>query len=525
MLTFTVFNDLQLFLGSIYYRASNSTTDLVLTNQVLRQNRVTSFNARMVFIITYYNVTQSSSSSLDNTFQFIYATDLRNSYGIFNYKKLESSYGVARFTEGRCNEGELPFSGTSRSTRLASTSNGLVHGRYIYKLSSESCRIYDNSGIIFTNVSMYHYNVFDNSYLTWRLQRPMKFGMLMEQRINYESIFGVSFISGGITTYHSNRISFRLRQAIVKIRSSREYFQIMGIPSNFTEKNIEFGNFSIPEFYQESYCEYNSFNSNFTYPPIIKVAYNTTVYPYKYLMLWLMNVTENGFHVCAKEMFSFSGFKQITVKYIAVGNETIEFTEVGKLHLTRMSHMRQENDHFCYTLSYKFSYTPKPYIFVTAEVGEKGCPGVRSWVKEIHGRHAVICASAASDTLQERNTNITLHYLITGRKDLCSNVTCPKGQECVLNSDLEPNCICASYCIDTYDPICGHDSITYNNTCQFFREVCLENGTEAKRSFLHLGKCKSEYFIQNLLNLSKNIREFCLNKHLNCKTIPFNFFL
>ena len=246
MLIFTVFNDIQLSLGSIYYRASNSTTDLALNNQVLRQNQVTSFNARMVFIITYYNVPPYSSTSIDNTFQFIYATDFKNSCGIFNYKKLESAYGVARFTEVTCNERQLPYSGSYMSTRLMSTSNGLVRGRYVYKLSSELCWIYDNSGIIFTNVSTYHYNVFSNSYLTWRLHRPMKFGMLMEQRINYESNFGVSFISGGIFTYQSNRIYYRLWRAIVKRHSSREYFQIMGIRSNFTEKNIEFGNFSIP---------------------------------------------------------------------------------------------------------------------------------------------------------------------------------------------------------------------------------------------------------------------------------------
>ena len=159
--------------------------------------------------------------------------------------------------------------------------------------------------------------------------------------------------------------------------------------------------------------------------------------------------------------------KQIVIKYIALGNNTIEFPEVGKIHLSDITHMCQQNDRFCHTLSFKFSYTPKPYIFVTAEVDEKGCPGVRSWVKEIHNRRAVICASATSDTLQERNTNITLHYLINGRKDPCSNVTCPIGQECVLNSAFEPNCTCASYCIDTYNPICGHDLITYNNMYRF----------------------------------------------------------
>ena len=187
----------------------------------------------MVFIITFYNVPQWPSSYIDNTIQFIYATDGRNSYGIFNYKKLESTYGLARFTEGTCNERELPYSGFSSSTRLVSTSNGPVRGRYVYKLSKEACRIYDD-------VSMYHYasSVFSTSYLSWRPRRPMKFSMLLEQRINYESTFGVSFITGGIYTFYSSPISYTLRRAIVKTYSSREYFQIMGIPSNFTEKML-----------------------------------------------------------------------------------------------------------------------------------------------------------------------------------------------------------------------------------------------------------------------------------------------
>ena len=447
----------------------------------------------MVFIITYYNVPQYGSSYTDNTFQFIYATDFRNSYGIFNYKKLESFYGVARFTEGKCNERELPYSGYFSSTRLATTSNGPVTGRYAYKLSKDACRIYEDSGIIFSNVSAYHYysSVFFSNGFSWRHKRPMKFSMLIEQRINYESNFAASFITGGVNTYFSSRTYYTLRAAYMKRYSSYEYFQIMGIPSNFTEENIEFRNFSIPAFYQASYCVYNSFKTSFMDTPAIKVAYTTSSYPYIYIQLWVMNVTKSGFHICVKEVFPFSGLKQITIKYIAIGNNTIEFPEAGKIKLAKVSHMRQQNDRFCHTLSFKFSYAPKPYVFVTAEVDEKGCPGVRSWVKEIHNRRAVICASATSDTLKQRKTNITVHYLINGRKDPCSNVTCPIGQECVLNSTFEPNCTCASYCIDTYDPICGHDSITYNNTCRFFRKVCLENGALANHTFAHLGECKS----------------------------------
>ena len=447
----------------------------------------------MVFIITYHNVPQYGSNYTDNTFQFIYATDVRDSYGIFNYRKLESTRGVARFTEGTCNERELPYSGYFSSARLATTSNGPVTGRYVFKLSKEACRVYEDSGIIFSNVSMYRSSssTSSGSGFSWQHQRPMKFSMLIEERINYDNNFATSFIIGGLYTRFSSRSYYNLWATIIKRYSSYEYFQVMGIPSNFTEESIEFGNFSIPAFYQASSCVYNSFKTSFIYAPAIKVAYTNNFYPYIYLMLWVMNVTKSSFHICVKEVFPFSGMKRITIKYIAVGNNTIEFPEAGKIQLAEVSHIRQQNGRFCHTLSFKFSYTPKPYVFLTAEVGEKGCPGVRSWVKEIHNRHAVICASATTDTLQQRKINVTLHYLINGRKDPCSNVTCPIGQECRLNSAFEPNCTCASYCIDTYDPICGLDSITYNNTCRFFREVCLQDGTLANRSFAHLGECKS----------------------------------
>ena len=491
------------FLGSIYYRHSMSPTDLALTNQTLRWYGVSSFNARMNFIITYYNVPRYGSSYQENTFQFIYATDFRNSYGIFNYQKLDSTAGVVKFTEGTCNERDLPYSRSSYSNRLTSSSNGPVLGRYVYKLSKEKCRIYEDSGIIFTNASMYYVNVptriMTSNDLSWSHRGAIKFSMLMEQRLNNDNNFDVSFITGGINTFSSKTINYKLWAAVDKTYGSNEIFQIMGIPNDFNEKYVEYGNFSIPTFYQGSYCSHYNFKTHFMYSPSIKVAYSNTVFPYKYVLIWLMNVTKAGFQVCLKEIAPFSGLKRITVKYIAVANGSIEFPEVGKIHLTEVSHMRQENDRFCHTMIFKLSYTPKPHVFVTAEVGEKG-QGVRSWVKEIHNRRAVICASATSDTLQERRSNITLHYLINGRRDPCSNIVCPKGQECILNADFETSCTCKSFCIDTYEPVCGHDFVTYNNTCWFFRAMCLQNETSPD-TYLHQGECKSECLIE-ILNFS-----------------------
>ena len=251
------------------------------------------FNTSMIFIITYYSIPQYGSNYTDNTFQFIYATDFRNSYGIFNYRKLESIYGVARFTEGKCNERELPYSGYFYSTQLASTSNGPVTGRYVYKLSKEACRIYEDSGIIFSNISVNRYSslVLISTGFSWRHKRPMKFNMLIEQRINYESNFAAFFIFGGVNTYFSSKTFYTLSAAIMKRYSFSEYFQTMGIPSNFTEENTEFGNFSVPVFYQASYCVYNSFKTSFAYTTVIKIAYTTSSYINIYLILQVMNVT------------------------------------------------------------------------------------------------------------------------------------------------------------------------------------------------------------------------------------------
>lgn len=341
-------------LGSIYYRHSVSPIDLALINQTLRWYGVSSFNARMSFIITYYNVPKYRYTSEDNTFQFIYATDFKNSYGIFNYQKLESTTGAAKFSEGTCNERDLPYSGSSYSNRLASLSNGPVPGRYVYKLSLEKCRIYEDSGIIFTNASMYYVNVptrtMSSNDFSWSHQGAINFSMLMEQRLNNDNNFAVSFITGGINTFFSKTTKYKLWAAVDKTYGSDEIFQIMGIPNYFNEKYIEYGSFSIPAFYQASYCSHYNFKTNFRHSPSIKIAYTNTVFPYKYVLIWLMNVTKSGFQVCLKEIAPFSGSKRITVKYIAVANDSIEFPEVGKIYLTDVSHMHKENNRFCHRL-------------------------------------------------------------------------------------------------------------------------------------------------------------------------------
>src|SRR6218665_3990058 len=63
---------------------------------------------------------------------------------------------------------------------------------------------------------------------------------------------------------------------------------------------------------------------------------------------------------------------------------------------------------------------------------------------------------------------------------------CGDGKHCDSEHQPEPKCVCNTDCPKTYNPICGSNNKTYNNTCELQQEACLTN-TSITQQFN--GKC------------------------------------
>lgn len=68
----------------------------------------------------------------------------------------------------------------------------------------------------------------------------------------------------------------------------------------------------------------------------------------------------------------------------------------------------------------------------------------------------------------------------------CVNKTCPSLKQCVLNKDLEAECVCGTACSLIYKPVCGTNGKTYPNKCAMGIARCNSNESI---SLLHNGFC------------------------------------
>ena len=76
--------------------------------------------------------------------------------------------------------------------------------------------------------------------------------------------------------------------------------------------------------------------------------------------------------------------------------------------------------------------------------------------------------------------------------DLCINVLCHTGQECVIVSG-SATCVCKRLCPEHEKPVCGSNGMTYPNHCELHRTACLE---EKKISVKHIGTCKGQFSVR-----------------------------
>ena len=120
--------------GAIYFRESSDEEILMRASKDVKKKTDFNYFPTSVFIVTYDNINSYQNQAELNTFQIVLASNGSRTYGIFNYKKLDSIGAKAGFVDGPCNT--ETFSSTHRSNQLTQTSNIGIKGRHIYYISS-----------------------------------------------------------------------------------------------------------------------------------------------------------------------------------------------------------------------------------------------------------------------------------------------------------------------------------------------------------------------------------------------------
>ena len=79
-------------------------------------------------------------------------------------------------------------------------------------------------------------------------------------------------------------------------------------------------------------------------------------------------------------------------------------------------------------------------------------------------------------------------YVQTVVLDLCINVLCHAGEECIV-IDNNAACMCKKSCPNHEKPVCGSNGMTYPNHCELHKTACLE---EKKLSIKYMGACRGQ---------------------------------
>ena len=346
-------------------------------------------------------------------------------------------------------------------------------------------------------------NLFQVSYLNY-----LDNSFLSSNSVSFTQIISRSFPSNSFLTflgwYQFNVATFVGNQDLYQYSSlllaSVEFF-----PPSLAHQ------FQVGRFQGLSYtninCMYQLFTTKMDSLPVIKInAFSPVYYQYQsdFPLIWLYNVTTDGFGVCYKEQFAFSELKDIWISYLAVANPVRNISEAQTyIFDTRLNVAAVNEDRFCEKINFTYHYSEIPMVFVTPEVlvsdlgvitneSMSNIGNLITWVHSIEKSYVIVCTKNSWDNQTHRSFPVKVHYTVIGKIDACSSHPCAEELECKLDGNLKPYCGCKTSCTLINDEVCATNFVTYSSECDMQMSLCKElgNNTESWPQLAYKGMCK-----------------------------------
>jgi len=140
----------------------------------------------------------------------------------------------------------------------------------------------------------------------------------------------------------------------------------------------------------------------------------------------------------------------------------------------------------------------KPHAFVSAEEmpGTNAGPLV-AWVKHVDRSQVEVCVKSSEMDMSNQELEATIHLIVQGNMEACSEFKCPSHLECILDANKKPYCGCKNQCPQSNpsEEFCAVGDKTFTSMCQFYKEQCEAHGPahQPNATKLYDGACVRKY--------------------------------
>ena len=469
----------------LFYR---ETSEPSLLTKATNDIREPGFKVNNLFLVTF--------QSNEQTFQMVLATDGKTTYAIVNYKELNyEAAGDVEVNEVGCQKRRVFVKELKSNHVLINGNSTGVKGRHVFKLSGDGCfnkilglRTFQED-VVLTNPLLNNYKQTITSLFT--AKEVAKVAFHLKEVISQSSSVAITFTESSQTTPQDFTTSYGVfsstkdEDTVVKIVN---LFVIEDTPKTST---FQYGNTTFHQLESGIRCEYFAFNMMMKSVPTLKINAHTVDGSLNNLVnVWLKNVSVKGFEICAKEMFDFSGARDVNVHFVAVSKDDENVEEASYLIINYQPNDKRAVQ--CFDYSFEKYFLSIPDVFTSVESIDGQDSPIIVWTKSISKTKMKTCSKAHPSS---RSSNYKIHLLIKGDLTPCNDFQCPDHLECQFKEDLKPFCGCIKRSCDENDDnksFCGSDFKDHDSVCSLNKQHCEKFGPQStpNTTVLHYGSCQ-----------------------------------